>query len=95
MPVLVLVELRLKPTKRQEIMASVPAFEAATRQEAGCLAFDVMYSSTDVDLMCSVGRWKDRMSAQAHQEADHTVAMIDVALEHGTDAPRFTVVDVG
>jgi quinol monooxygenase YgiN len=95
MPVLVVVELRLKPEKRERMMATVPAFEAATRAEPGCLAFDVLVSATDPLLICSIGRWKDRGAATAHHETRHTEAMIETSLECGVEAPRFTVMDVG
>ena len=95
MPVLVVVELRLKPEKRGQMMATVAAFETATRAEPGCLAFDVLLSVTDPNLLCSVGRWRDRRAANAHHETLHTAEMIETALECGVDAPRFTVVDVG
>lgn len=95
MPVLVLVQLRMRPEKQARMMAAIPGFIAATRAEPGCIAFDVLISATDPLEMCSVGRWRDRAAANAHHETVHTAEMIETALECGVEAPRFTVMDVG
>lgn len=95
MPILVLVQLRMKPNKRARMMAFVPGFVAGTRAELGCIAFDVLISATDPLDLCSVGRWRDRAAANAHHETAHTADMIETALECSVEAPRFTVMDVG
>jgi len=95
MPVLVLVQLRMKPEKRARMMAVIPGFVAGTRAEPGCIAFDVLVSATDPLDLCGVGRWRDRAAANAHHETAHTADMIETALECSVEAPRFTVMDVG
>jgi quinol monooxygenase YgiN len=63
--------LRTRPGDHPELMKAAKAMIAATRQEAGCIRYDLHVSVTDPQSMVFVEEWKDRAALEAHFSAPH------------------------
>ncbi len=70
----------LKPGMRDEFMALVPAFAAATRSEAGCIFFEMTRSNDDPDVVVVAQAFID---AKAH--ADHVRTPHEIGLRRDLD----------
>ncbi len=56
--------------------AVTPCIEA-TRQEAGCISYDLVQSLTDENTLMFVERWKDKAALDAHFQEPHLIAWRD------------------
>ncbi len=63
--------LTLKPGMRDEFMALVPAFAAATRSEAGCLFFEMTRSIDDPNVVVIAQAFKDEAAHAEHVRSPH------------------------
>jgi quinol monooxygenase YgiN len=61
----------LKPGTRDKCLAPARAVIAASRQEAGCIAYDLNFSVTDPDRMVFIEVWKDRAALDEHFQTPH------------------------
>lgn len=65
----------LKPGMRDEFMALVPAFAAATRAEAGCLFFEMTCSNDDPDVVVVTQAFKDGTAHAEHVRTPHEIGL--------------------
>lgn len=72
---------QVKPEKRAEFIAGAQACIAATRAEAGCLAYDLSASTTDPATFVFVEKWETREALTAHSKSDHLRAWRRIAGE--------------
>ena len=67
-----LVEVQIKPDKREEFLAAITEnAEHCEKNEPGCLRFDVLQDANDPDKYWYYEVYKDEASVQAHRESEH------------------------
>lgn len=66
--------LEIKPGSLPQIMEAVTPCIEATRQEAGCISYDLVRSLTDENTLMFVERWKDKAALDAHFQEPHLIA---------------------
>lgn len=69
--------LEIKPGSLPKIMEAVTPCIEATRQEAGCISYDLVQSLTDENTLMFVERWKDKVALDAHFQEPHLIAWRD------------------
>lgn len=57
--------------KYEEALEAALALTAASRQDAGCIAYDTFESATRPDVFMICETWTDEAALQAHMEAPH------------------------
>ncbi len=72
---------QVKPEKRAEFIAGAQVCIAATRAEAGCLAYDLTASTTDPTTFMFVEKWETREALTAHSKTDHLRAWRKISTE--------------
>ncbi|MGY1812365.1 putative quinol monooxygenase [Blastococcus sp. SYSU D00820] len=60
------------PGRREELLAAARAVAAATRGDAGCVAYSFAVDVEHPDRVLGVEVWADRAALDAHMEHDHT-----------------------
>ena len=63
--------LTIKPGSLPDFIDAAKACIAATRQEAGCISYDLHQSLTDENTLVFVERWENRESLDGHFNAAH------------------------
>ncbi len=69
--------LQIKPGSLPQIREAVMPCIEATRQEKGCISYDLHQSMTDENTLVFVERWTDRDSLAAHFTEPHLIAWRD------------------
>nr|WP_306264717.1 putative quinol monooxygenase [Pararhizobium sp. IMCC3301] len=69
--------LEIKPGSLPKIMEAVMPCIDATRQEAGCISYDLVQSLTDENTLMFVERWTDKAALDAHFQEPHLIAWRD------------------
>jgi quinol monooxygenase YgiN len=72
---------QVKLDKREDFMAGAQPCIAATRAEAGCIAYDLYASATDPATFVFVEKWETREALTAHSKSDHLKAWRKIAGE--------------
>lgn len=85
---------RLRPEELARFMAAARDFVATARGGAGCLAYDIHQSVTDPDLVTTIERWADPMSAVNHMAAPHTRLFGALVAECETGTGTFLTVPI-
>lgn len=75
----VIATLTVAPEQRDELIAAAQPCIAATRQEPGCISYDLAASSTDGGTAIFVERWENREHLQAHFGTPHMAAWREVS----------------
>lgn len=89
-----IITIQLQPGAREKILAQAPAAQAATRAEAGCIAYDFFTCTDDPDRLVFVEAWKDEAAHQFHMEQEHTKRFIAFHEQFHT-AFQFEVIPTG
>ena len=63
--------LTYKPGTLNEFLNDAKACIAATREETGCISYDLHQSLTDENTLVFVERWTDRQALEGHFNAEH------------------------
>ena len=71
-----IITIELLPGTRDDILARAPEVQAATRAEAGCLAYDFFICTDDPDRLIFVEAWKDEAAHAEHLFQEHTQRFI-------------------
>lgn len=66
--------LRLKPGEHPAFMHAAANLIAATRQEPGCISYDLQRSITDPQVFVFLERWNSRDSMEIHMRSEHLAA---------------------
>ena len=74
--------LRAKPGEREAMIAAARPCIEATRQEPGCLRYDLFASVTDPDLLTFVEEWDDEASLARHGTMPHVLEWRAKAAPH-------------
>lgn len=67
----VVATLTVAPEQREELIAAAQPCIAATRQEPGCISYDLTASTTDAGTAIFVERWQTREDLQSHFGQPH------------------------
>ncbi len=67
----VVATLTIKPGSLDDVMAGVRPCIEATRQEEGCMSYDIHQSLTEENTLVYVERWRDMDAIKAHFEMPH------------------------
>ncbi|MEW6768044.1 MAG: antibiotic biosynthesis monooxygenase family protein [Pseudomonadota bacterium] len=79
--VYVIATLTVKPDMRAELIAAAkPAIEA-TRQEEGCISYDLFESTHTPDKMVFVEEWESADRLPIHSKSDHMRAFGRIAVK--------------
>ncbi|OYT69701.1 MAG: antibiotic biosynthesis monooxygenase [Chloracidobacterium sp. CP2_5A] len=70
----ILAHFRAKPEALPALSAALDALIAATRQEPGCIAYDLHVACDDPCHFVLVERWRDAAALEAHFAQPHTQA---------------------
>jgi quinol monooxygenase YgiN len=67
----VVARLKAKPEKTSELRALLMGLLAPTRQESGCIAYDLLENEEDPTEFNFVEEWRDGKALDAHFETAH------------------------
>ena len=75
------------PERRQAYLDAVKACGAvpATKEEPGCISYDVFAAAANDDLLCIVERWDGFPAMQGHMKAPNIVKLMAVNKEFGVN----------
>jgi quinol monooxygenase YgiN len=68
---MVIARYEIAPGNEAEVHALLPQLAAASREETGCLAFDVFVGIDDARQVALLERYDSRESFAAHRETEH------------------------
>lgn len=68
-----------KPEAAEAIGAALQQLAAATRDEEGCVAYDVFESAAAPGTFVTVERWVDQAAMDAHMQTPHVAAAFAAA----------------
>ncbi len=81
-----------KPEHVQDVEREMLTMVQASRQEEGCLVYDLLRSEQDGQVQFHVQeRYRDRAAVQAHQASEHYRAYRSKAGDWFASAPQVTV----
>lgn len=76
----VLAELTIEPAKRVAFDSELKALATASRQEAGCLSYEVFQHGSDPTRALIYEKWSSRSSWNAHLNTDHLRIFKSIAI---------------
>ncbi len=88
----VVATLTVKPETRAELIAAAKVCIAATRKEAGNIAYDMHESVTDPAKLVFVEQWENAEALVPHRTADHMKAFGRVVVNCLSAPPRIEVI---
>lgn len=77
--------LTIKPGSMDAIYEAVMPCIEATREEAGCISYDLHRSISNENKLVFVEKWKDRAALDAHFKAPHLIAWRDAGGQYFVD----------
>ena len=69
--IIVTAMMNIKTWKKDAFILEAKDLVAATRQETGCISYDLLASTEDEDLLVMLEKWEDIDSLNEHMETDH------------------------
>ncbi len=78
----VIATLTIKPDTRADILAAAGPCIEGTRNEAGCLSYDLNQSLTDENTLVFIERWKSREDLNQHFKQPHMVEWREKAAQY-------------
>ncbi len=84
---IVIAHAQVRPDMRERFAGAGMACVAATRQEPGCIAYDMYESLTEPGRCAMVERWESEAAIDAHFLAPHTATFLEIAAQCVTAAP--------
>ena len=88
----VVATLTVKPETRAELIAAAKTCIAATRKEAGNIAYDLHESVTDPTKMVFVEQWENAEALVPHRGAEHMKTFGRVAVKCFSAPPRIEII---
>lgn len=80
--IVVIATLTIKPGSLEALRPHAEACIAATRQEKGCISYDLNASLTDPDTLVFVEKWEQREDLTAHSKQPHLVDWRNASAPH-------------
>lgn len=87
--------IRAKPGRCEDLVARLLALVAPSRQEAGCINYDVHHSLDDGELCCVYENWRSAEDLAAHFQQPHMQAFaadLPALVEGDLDLRGFSMV---
>lgn len=78
----VVATLTAKPGTEQEVAAALGTLAAATRDEAGCISYEVFESISTPGTFVTVEKWKGQSDLDAHMKSPH---LSEALAKHGAN----------
>jgi len=69
--IIVTAMMNVKPGIKYAFILEANQLVEATRQEKGCISYDLLTSTDDEDLLIMLEKWEDIDSLNRHMETDH------------------------
>ncbi len=91
--VVVIMEMRAIPEKCLELKQTLKALIETTRNEKGCLGYDVFEDIENNNNFCLVERWASRKDLDDHQRSERFAVLMGTRSLLDTE-PEFTVNEV-
>ena len=88
----VIATLTVKPKTRAELLAAATTCIAATREEAGNIAYDMHESITDPTKMVFVEKWDSAEALEPHRNSDHMRAFGRVVVNCIAAPPKIEII---
>ncbi len=79
--------LTAKPGSEAAIGAALRDLVAPTREEEGCISYDLFESAAVPGTFFTVERWRGQADLDAHLQTSHVQAAIAAAGDHLAEAP--------
>lgn len=76
---IVIARAQVRSDSRETFITAAQACVTATRQEAGCLAYDMYESLTEPGAFVAVEQWESEAAIDAHFLLPHTAAFLEAA----------------
>lgn len=77
-----------KPGSEDEVRSALSALAAASREEAGCISYDLFESAGAPGTFVTVEIWVDQQALQAHATSPHFTAAAGSFGAHLAGAPQ-------
>lgn len=74
--------LSAKAGSEELVGGALAALVAPTREEAGCIAYDLYTSASTPGTWITVEQWRSQADLDAHMQTPHIARTLDVAGEH-------------
>ena len=78
----VIATIPAKAGSEEAIRGALQSLVAATREEEGCVAYDLFESSSAPGTFVTVERWTDQSALDAHMQTPHVAQAFAAAGEH-------------
>lgn len=75
----VVATIPVKPEDADSVRRTLADLVTATREEEGCLSYDLYESTATPGVFVTVERWKDQTALDAHMGAPHVAAALGEA----------------
>ena len=85
---IIIAKAQVKPDMRAKFIEAAEALVAATRSEAGCIAYEFYESPSAPGSFVMVERWADEAAIDRHFTTPHMAAFFGVAGECVTAPPQ-------
>lgn len=59
--------IRVTPQHKGELLAIAKRLTEASREQDGCIAYDIFESATNIDVLMICETWRDQMALDAHK----------------------------
>lgn len=90
-PLTVIATFRARPDKENELRAALNGLVTPTRQESGCLNYDLHQSTDDPARFLFHENWTSKAHLDAHLQSAHIQAVLPRVPELCTEAPEITL----
>jgi len=70
------VKLTLKEGKTEEFIELTRELVAKSKQEKGCIEYNLYQSQTDKNMVCFVEKWQSREALALHEKEPHFQAVV-------------------
>ncbi len=87
MPLDVIALIPAKPGSEDVVRDALRTLVAATRQEEGCVAYDLHESQAAPGTFVTVEVWRDQAALDGHMTTPHIAAAFAAVGDHVADAP--------
>jgi quinol monooxygenase YgiN len=87
----VIAQLKARPEKVEDARAVLASTAASTRQESGCLQYDLHVSVEDPTSFALYERWRDKAALDAHFKMPYVQALFGRVAELLVAPPSMTV----
>lgn len=75
------------PGSETEVREALTELVTATRDETGCLSYELFESASAPGTFVTIERWEDQGAMDAHMRSDHVAAAFAAAGAHLAEAP--------